>query len=60
MWTCAFAVSKEMCSICEDADNYEPDDFADQFETEEEMMLAIFDKGEGIKKHVNPKRIFSI
>lgn len=59
MWTCDFSVSKEMCDMCEDGDNYEENEFAMEFETEEEFMQAVFDKGEGIRRSINPERLYS-
>lgn len=59
MWTCDFSVSKEMCDICEDGDNYEENEYAMEFETEEEFLKAVFDKGEGIKRSIDPKRIYA-
>lgn len=54
MWTCEFAVCQEMCDICDHGDNYEPCDYACEFDTEQEYMKAVFDKGEGIRLSVNP------
>jgi hypothetical protein len=59
MWTCDFAVSAEMCDMCEDGDNYEPNEYAMEFDSEEDFMTAIFDGGEGLRKSVNPERLYS-
>lgn len=56
-WTCDFAVCREMCEMCEDADNYEINEFAMLFDEEEEFMKAVFNKGQGILDSVNPKFI---
>jgi len=59
MWTCEFAVSCAMCDICEEADNYEPNEYAMEFDTEKEFMLAVFDKGNGILASADPQLIYS-
>lgn len=54
-WTCEFAVCQEVCDNCEEADNYQPNDYAMEFETEEEYMQDVFNKGAGILLSVDPK-----
>ncbi len=54
-WTCEFAVCQEVCDACEEADNYQPNDYAMEFETEEEYMKDVFNKGDGILLSVDPK-----
>jgi hypothetical protein len=58
MWTCDFAVSQDMCDVCEDGDNYETNEYAMEFDTEEDFMKAIYDKGEGLKKSIDPERLY--
>lgn len=58
MWTCDFAVSAEMCSICDHGDNYEENPYAMEFETEEDFMKAIFYNGDGLYYSLNPKRAY--
>jgi hypothetical protein len=57
LWTCDFAVCQEMCNLCKDGSNYEPNQYADTFATEEAFMKAIFNKGAGILLSANPKNI---
>lgn len=59
MWTCDFVVSQDMCDICDDGDNYEPNEYAMEFDTEEEFLEAVYDKGEGIRLSIDPQRIYS-
>lgn len=56
-WTCEFAVCQEICDDCNEADSYEPNDYAMEFETEQEFMQAVFDKGNGILLSVDPKHL---
>jgi len=58
MWSCGFATMPDVCSSCEDGDCYEADEFAMEFDTEEELMLAVFDGGQGIIKNVDPKPVY--
>lgn len=57
-WTCGFCTCPDVCEDCDEADSYEPDDFAMSFDSEEDMMKAIFNKGKGIELHVDPKKLF--
>lgn len=57
-WTCDFAVCREMCEMCDSADNYEENEYAMQFNTEEDFMLAVFNKGQGILDSVTPEFIY--
>lgn len=58
MWSCHFAVCPDICKGCEDGDSYEPDEYAMDFDTEEEMMMDIFDGGQGILRNIKPVKIF--
>lgn len=57
-WTCHFCTAPDVCENCDDADCYEADEYAMQFDTEEDMMRDIFDKANGIVRHVNPQRVY--
>lgn len=49
-WTCAFASCPEFCDNCEDGDNYEEDEFAMSFDTEEDFLNAYFSTKQTVKQ----------